>query len=69
MREFAKMRGEYREPALVLFSGAVDSGCGFAKSAMGPFYCSADERVFIDLTFFDELRRSSAPAAISRAPT
>jgi predicted metalloprotease len=54
--EFAKLRGEYREPVLVLFSGAVDSGCGYAEAAMGPFYCSADERVFIDLTFFDELQ-------------
>jgi predicted metalloprotease len=54
--EFAKLRGEYREPVLVLFSGAVDSGCGYAEAAMGPFYCSADERVFIDLAFFDELQ-------------
>jgi predicted metalloprotease len=53
--EFRQMRGEYREPKLVLFSGAVDSGCGFAEAAMGPFYCSADERVFIDLAFFGEL--------------
>ena len=54
--EFAKLRGEYREPVLVLFTGAVESGCGFAEAAMGPFYCSADERVFIDLAFFDELQ-------------
>lgn len=46
---------QYREPRLVLFSGAVDSGCGFAQAAMGPFYCPPDERVFIDLSFFDEL--------------
>ena len=52
---FRELRGEYREPTLVLFSGAVDSGCGFAEAAMGPFYCSADERVFIDLSFFGEL--------------
>jgi hypothetical protein len=49
------LRGSYRKPKLVLFSGAVDSGCGFAEAAMGPFYCPADERVFIDLSFFDEL--------------
>ncbi|HEY7740769.1 MAG TPA: neutral zinc metallopeptidase [Steroidobacteraceae bacterium] len=52
---FRELRGEYREPTLVLFSGAVDSGCGFAEAAMGPFYCAADERVFIDLSFFGEL--------------
>ncbi|MCU0975773.1 MAG: zinc metallopeptidase [Steroidobacteraceae bacterium] len=49
--------GTYREPALVLFSGAVESGCGFAEAAMGPFYCPADQRVFIDLSFFDDLER------------
>ena len=53
---FKELGGDYREPVLVLFSGAVDSGCGFAEAAMGPFYCSADERVFIDLSFFDELQ-------------
>jgi predicted metalloprotease len=53
---FRDLGGEYREPVLVLFTGAVNSGCGFAEAAMGPFYCSADERVFIDLAFFDELQ-------------
>ncbi len=53
--EFKGLGGDYREPTLVLFSGAVDSGCGFAEAAMGPFYCPADQRVFIDLSFFDEL--------------
>jgi predicted metalloprotease len=53
---FRDLGGEYREPVLVLFTGAVESGCGFAEAAMGPFYCSADERVFIDLAFFDELQ-------------
>jgi len=52
---FGQLGGRYREPRLVLFSGAVDSGCGFAEAAMGPFYCPPDERVFIDLSFFDEL--------------
>jgi predicted metalloprotease len=47
----------YREPTLVLFSGAVESGCGFAEAAMGPFYCPADGRVFIDLSFFDDLEQ------------
>jgi predicted metalloprotease len=53
----ADKRGNYRKPTLVLFSGAVDSGCGFAEAATGPFYCPEDERVFIDLSFFDELEQ------------
>jgi hypothetical protein len=66
--QFAGMGGDYREPTLVLFSGAVDSGCGFAEAAMGPFYCSADERVFIDLAFFDELQaRLGAGGDFARA--
>jgi uncharacterized protein len=48
--------GDYREPKLVLFSGAVESACGFAESAVGPFYCPPDEDVFIDLSFFDQLQ-------------
>lgn len=47
---------EYREPTLVLFSGSVQSGCGMAGSQMGPFYCSADDKLYIDLSFFKELR-------------
>jgi hypothetical protein len=50
-----QLGGTYREPRLVLFSGAVQSGCGFAESIMGPFYCPPDERVFIDMSFFDDL--------------
>jgi hypothetical protein len=46
----------YQEPKLVLFSGAVDSACGFAQSAVGPFYCPADHKVYLDLAFFNELR-------------
>ncbi|NUQ65172.1 MAG: zinc metallopeptidase [Pirellulales bacterium] len=52
----------YRDPKLVLYSEAVESACGFAQSAVGPFYCPADERVYIDLTFCDDLRtRFEAP--------
>ncbi|WP_174802280.1 KPN_02809 family neutral zinc metallopeptidase [Martelella limonii] len=47
----------YPEPSLVLFSGAVRSACGSASSAMGPFYCPVDEKVYIDLDFYDELAR------------
>ncbi|MEQ8482274.1 MAG: neutral zinc metallopeptidase [Hoeflea sp.] len=45
----------YPEPTLVLFSGAVRSACGNASAASGPFYCPADQKVYIDLSFFDEL--------------
>ena len=53
---FKEMGGEYREPTLVLFTGAVNSGCGLAESAMGPFYCPTDEKLYIDLAFFDQLQ-------------
>ena len=48
---------QYREAKLVLFTDATDSGCGFAQSASGPFYCPTDERVYIDLGFYDELQQ------------
>lgn len=53
--KFAELGGQYREPVLVLFGGAVESGCGFAEAAMGPFYCPPDEKLYIDLSFFDQL--------------
>jgi hypothetical protein len=46
---------EYVNPNLVLFSGSVESACGYAGAATGPFYCSADSKVYLDLSFFDEL--------------
>lgn len=46
----------YREPVLVLFSGQVESACGMASSASGPFYCPADEKVYIDLSFYEDLK-------------
>lgn len=46
---FASENLDYREPTLVIFSGAVESGCGLAESAVGPFYCPLDEKVYIDL--------------------
>lgn len=59
---------DYREPTLVLFSGAVDSGCGFAQSAVGPFYCPLDEKLYIDLSFYRDLReRFGAPGDFAQA--
>jgi uncharacterized protein len=59
---------EYREPKLVLFSGGAQSACGFAQSAVGPFYCPGDEKVYLDLDFFDELsRRFGAPGDFAQA--
>lgn len=52
---FTKLGGQYREPVLVLFGGGVESGCGFAESQVGPFYCPPDEKLYIDLSFFDQL--------------
>ncbi len=47
---------QYAKPTLVLFTGAVNSGCGAAQSAMGPFYCPADQKLYIDLSFFQQMR-------------
>jgi hypothetical protein len=58
----------YQEPRLVLFSDAVESACGFQESAVGPFYCPPDQRVYLDLTFFNELgRRFGAPGDFAQA--
>lgn len=53
---FQDMGSDYREPTLVLFSGTVDSGCGYAQAAMGPFYCPLDEKLYIDLSFYNDLK-------------
>ena len=53
---FRQSNADYPEPQLVLFSGAVQSACGFAQSAVGPFYCSRDQAVYLDLSFFGDLR-------------
>ncbi len=59
---------QYREPTLVLFTDQVRSACGIAGSATGPFYCPADEKVYIDLAFYEELRRQfSAPGDFAQA--
>ena len=52
-----QVRKQYRPPKLVLFSQATRSGCGFAQSAMGPFYCPLDQTVYLDLSFFEDMRR------------
>jgi predicted metalloprotease len=60
--------GEYREAKLVLFRDYVQSGCGTAESAMGPFYCPLDEKVYIDLGFYDALQqRFGAPGDFAQA--
>jgi uncharacterized protein len=65
---FKQMDRTYRAPTLVMFSGQVASGCGFAQAAMGPFYCPADEKVYIDLSFYRELHdRFGAPGDFAQA--
>lgn len=60
--------GSYEEPKLVLFSDSVNSACGFAKAAMGPFYCPADRKVYLDLSFFEDLgSRYGAPGDFAQA--
>jgi uncharacterized protein len=54
---FAQNGQVYQAPTLVMFSGATQSACGFAQSAMGPFYCPSDRKVYLDTTFFDDLER------------
>ena len=56
-KEFKKMGKTYQPPRLVLFTGSVQSGCGGASSSMGPFYCSADQSVYIDLSFFTQMKK------------
>ncbi len=65
---FKGYNSTYREPQLELFTGSVKSACGFAQSAMGPFYCPGDQTVYIDLSFFQDLRNSlDAPGDFAQA--
>jgi predicted metalloprotease len=54
--EFARQGGQYAPAKTVLFTGATDAACGYATAAVGPFYCPADQQVYLDLDFFDELQ-------------
>jgi predicted metalloprotease len=59
---------QYVEPTLVLFDGLVQSGCGTAESAMGPFYCPLDQKVYIDMSFYNDLsQRFGAPGDFAQA--
>ena len=65
---FGEMGRTYRPPTLVLFSEAVESACGIAGSAVGPFYCPGDQKVYLDLSFFEDLRaRFGAPGDFAQA--
>ena len=67
-RIFAEMGQQYQPPVLVLFNDMVSSACGSASSAIGPFYCPADRRVYLDLSFFRELdERFGAPGDFAQA--
>jgi predicted metalloprotease len=65
---FSKEGAQYREPKLVLFTERVQSACGFASAATGPFYCPLDQQVYLDLEFFEEMeRRFNAPGDFAQA--
>jgi len=65
---FTKMNREYQRPKLVLFSGSVQSACGMAGAAVGPFYCPGDHKLYLDLTFFRDLhQRFRAPGDFAEA--
>jgi uncharacterized protein len=65
---FQRMGKEYEEPKLVLFTGAVQSACGMASAAVGPFYCPADRKVYIDLSFYGDLKNKfGAPGDFAQA--
>jgi uncharacterized protein len=65
---FARGGRSYRKPVLVLFTGAVESACGFAQAAVGPFYCPADQKLYIDLAFYRDLQdRFQAPGDFAQA--
>ncbi len=65
---FSKAGKQYQNPTLVLFNGATQSGCGSASASTGPFYCPADQRLYIDLSFYNDLKdRFGAPGDFAMA--
>lgn len=67
-RIFQSEGGEYQEPILVLFTGSVNSACGSASAAVGPFYCPGDNQLYIDLSFYNDLKtRHQAPGDFAQA--
>ena len=65
---FQQQGATYQEPHLVLFRGAVSSACGLGQAAMGPFYCPGDQKVYIDLSFYSDLKhRFKAPGDFAQA--
>jgi predicted metalloprotease len=65
---FRESRSTYRAPTLVLYTGEVRSACGYGQAAMGPFYCPGDQKLYIDLAFYDDLRRRfKAPGDFAQA--
>jgi predicted metalloprotease len=67
-QQFSAAGRQYQEPRLVLYSGATQSACGMGQSAMGPFYCPADSKVYLDLGFFKDLKsRFGAPGDFAQA--
>lgn len=66
--EFQKLGMTYQEPKLVLFRNAVNSACGYAQSAMGPFYCPGDNKLYIDLAFYEDMKNKlGAPGDFAQA--
>ena len=66
--QFKSAGREYRDPKLVLFRGATPTACGYGQAAMGPFYCPGDEKVYIDLDFYETMRtRLGAPGDFAQA--
>lgn len=64
---FAERGARYVPPTLVLFTSRVQSACGFASAATGPFYCPADQQLYLDTSFFDELARMGGPGDFAQA--
>jgi len=65
---FRQQGRQYRNPKLVLFNGSIDSACGYASAAVGPFYCPLDQKVYLDLSFFNDLEtRFKSPGDFAQA--